>query len=166
MTSFYSGICNAVWRWLLSNSNWLWCCCYCSCCGSRRRCRWRLCWLSLSGHRWWWSGRWNFTGWISCFCMLVTIYIDANCCSTYLKEIYVFSFFFFFWKWTLRNSKWKPTWWCCSQSLCWQNEPQYLAKLQPEQVSLAFRPQFQHVFCVPMLGGVRRSAFSSVALLW
>merc|ERR1711954_303051 len=32
---------------------------------------------------------------------------------------------------------------CSSQSLCWQNGPQYLARLQPEQVSLAGRPQFQ-----------------------
>jgi hypothetical protein len=35
-------------------------------------------------------------------------------------------------------------WWCCSQSLCWQNAPQYRAKLHPEQVSFALRPQFQH----------------------
>lgn len=33
--------------------------------------------------------------------------------------------------------------WCRSQSLCWQNEPQYRAALQPLHVSLAFRPQFQ-----------------------
>ena len=30
-----------------------------------------------------------------------------------------------------------------SQSLCWQNGPQYLAKLHPEQVSVAGLPQFQ-----------------------
>lgn len=37
-------------------------------------------------------------------------------------------------------------WWCFSQSLCWQNEPQYRAVLQPLQVSLAFRPQFQQLY--------------------
>lgn len=36
-------------------------------------------------------------------------------------------------------------WWCFSQSLCWQNEPQYRAVLQPLQVSLALRPQFQQL---------------------
>jgi len=30
-----------------------------------------------------------------------------------------------------------------SQSLCWQKGPQYLARLHPEQVSVACRPQFQ-----------------------
>lgn len=38
-------------------------------------------------------------------------------------------------------------WWCCSQSLCWQYDPQYLATLQPPQVSFAFLPQFQHDCC-------------------
>lgn len=38
-------------------------------------------------------------------------------------------------------------WWWLSQSLCWQNEPQYRARLHPEQVSVAFLPQFQHA-CV------------------
>lgn len=37
-------------------------------------------------------------------------------------------------------------WWCFSQSLCWQKEPQYRAVLQPLQVSLAFRPQFQQLY--------------------
>lgn len=37
-------------------------------------------------------------------------------------------------------------WWCFSQSLCWQNEPQYRAVLQPLQVSLALRPQFQQLY--------------------
>lgn len=36
-------------------------------------------------------------------------------------------------------------WWCCSQFLCWQNDPQYRAMPQPPHVSLAFLPQFQHV---------------------
>lgn len=36
-------------------------------------------------------------------------------------------------------------WWCCSQFLCWQNDPQYRAIPHPPQVSLAFLPQFQHV---------------------
>lgn len=36
-------------------------------------------------------------------------------------------------------------WWCFSQSLCWQNEPQYRAVLHPLQVSLALRPQFQQL---------------------
>lgn len=40
---------------------------------------------------------------------------------------------------------WPHTWWCFSQSLCWQKEPQYLAVLQPLHVSLAFRPQFQQL---------------------
>jgi hypothetical protein len=35
--------------------------------------------------------------------------------------------------------------WWFSQSLCWQNEPQYLAMLQPLHVSLAFLPQFQQL---------------------
>ncbi len=35
------------------------------------------------------------------------------------------------------------TLWWPSQSLCWQNREQYLAKLQPLQVSRAWRPQFQ-----------------------
>ena len=37
------------------------------------------------------------------------------------------------------------TWWWCSQSLCWQKDPQYRAVLQPLQVSLALRPQFQQL---------------------
>ena len=37
-------------------------------------------------------------------------------------------------------------WWCFSQSLCWQKEPQYRAVLQPLQVSLALRPQFQQLY--------------------
>lgn len=38
---------------------------------------------------------------------------------------------------------WPQTLWWLSQSLCWQNDPQYLATLHPLQVSLAFLPQFQ-----------------------
>lgn len=41
---------------------------------------------------------------------------------------------------------WPQRRWCRSQSLCWQKEPQYRAILQPLQVSLALRPQFQQ-FC-------------------
>lgn len=40
---------------------------------------------------------------------------------------------------------WPQMWWCFSQSLCWQNEPQYRAVLQPLHVSLALRPQFQQL---------------------
>ena len=36
--------------------------------------------------------------------------------------------------------------WWFSQSLCWQNDPQYLAMLHPLQVSLAFLPQFQQLY--------------------
>lgn len=42
-------------------------------------------------------------------------------------------------------SVWPHTWWCFSQSLCWQKEPQYRAVLQPLHVSLALRPQFQQL---------------------
>lgn len=38
------------------------------------------------------------------------------------------------------------TWWWFSQSLCWQNGPQYRATLQPLHVSVAFRPQFQQLY--------------------
>lgn len=38
------------------------------------------------------------------------------------------------------------TWWWFSQSLCWQNGPQYLATLHPLHVSVAFRPQFQQLY--------------------
>lgn len=40
---------------------------------------------------------------------------------------------------------WPQIRWCLSQSLCWQKEPQYRAMLQPLQVSLALRPQFQQL---------------------
>lgn len=43
-------------------------------------------------------------------------------------------------------SVWPHTWWCFSQSLCWQKEPQYRAVLQPLHVSLALRPQFQQLY--------------------
>lgn len=51
------------------------------------------------------------------------------------------------WLWGLWPCRfWPQRRWCRSQSLCWQKEPQYRAMLQPLQVSLALRPQFQQ-FC-------------------
>lgn len=51
------------------------------------------------------------------------------------------------WLWGLWPCRfWPQRRWCRSQSLCWQKEPQYRAILQPLQVSLALRPQFQQ-FC-------------------
>ena len=51
------------------------------------------------------------------------------------------------WLWGLWPCRfWPQRRWCRSQSLCWQKEPQYRAMLQPLQVSLALRPQFQ-LFC-------------------
>lgn len=51
------------------------------------------------------------------------------------------------WLWGLWPCKfWPQRRWCRSQSLCWQKDPQYRAILQPLQVSLALRPQFQQ-FC-------------------
>ena len=58
---------------------------------------------------------------------------------------------------SFRKLVWFPSWlyltWqsICSevldsQSLCWQKEPQYRAVLQPLQVSLALRPQFQQLY--------------------
>lgn len=60
---------------------------------------------------------------------------------------------------------WPHTWWCFSQSLCWQNEPQYRAVLQPLQVSLAFLPQFQQLSLESSCWLMTVSASSDACLL-
>lgn len=70
------------------------------------------------------------------------------------------------WLWGLWPCRfWPQRRWCRSQSLCWQKEPQYRAILQPLQVSLALRPQFQQFSVDSSCSFMTRKASSAACRL-